>query len=66
MQGTTLDLHEDSGLKALRRAHLLDAFKKNYRPGADRMIIVNETAEIFFSDHEEKPAEDFGNEHFPS
>lgn len=64
VQGTTLDLHEESGLKALRQAHLLDAFKENYRPGADRMIIVNESAELFFSDHEGKPKEDFGNEHF--
>ena len=64
VQGTTLDLHEESGLKALRQAHLLDAFKKNYRPGADRMIIANENAETFFSDHEAKPEEDFGSEHF--
>ncbi len=64
VQGTTLDLHEESGLKALRQAHLLDEFKKKYRPGADKLIIVNEKAEIFFSDHEEKPEEDFGSEHF--
>jgi 2-polyprenyl-6-methoxyphenol hydroxylase-like FAD-dependent oxidoreductase len=64
VQGTTLDLHEDSGLKALRQAHLLDAFKANYRPGADRMIIADEHAKLFFSDHEEKPTADFGNEHF--
>jgi 2-polyprenyl-6-methoxyphenol hydroxylase-like FAD-dependent oxidoreductase len=64
VQGTTLDLHEESGLKALRRANLLDEFKKNYRPGADKLIIVNEKAEIFFSDHEGKPEEDFGSEHF--
>jgi 2-polyprenyl-6-methoxyphenol hydroxylase-like FAD-dependent oxidoreductase len=64
IQGTTLDLHEESGLKALRQADLLDAFKNNYRPGADKMIIVNEKAEMLFSDHEEKPEEAFGNEHF--
>jgi 2-polyprenyl-6-methoxyphenol hydroxylase-like FAD-dependent oxidoreductase len=64
VQGTTLDLHEGSGLKALRQAQLLDEFKKNFRPGADKMIIVNEHAEIFFSDHEGKPEEDFGSEHF--
>lgn len=64
VQGTTLDLHEDSGLKALRHAHLLDAFKQHYRPGADKMIIVNEKAEVLFSDHEGKPEEDFGSEHF--
>jgi 2-polyprenyl-6-methoxyphenol hydroxylase-like FAD-dependent oxidoreductase len=64
VQGTTLDLHEESGLKALREAQLLDEFKKNYRPGADKMIIANEHAETFFSDHQGKPEEDFGSEHF--
>lgn len=64
VQGTTLDLHEASGLKALKQAGLLAAFKQHYRPGADRMTIVNEHAEIFFSDHEAKPEADFGNEHF--
>ena len=64
VQGTTLDLHEESGLKALREAQLLDEFKKNFRPGADKMIMVNENAEIFFSDHEKKPEEDFGSEYF--
>src|SRR5436190_9119979 len=64
VQGTTLDLHEDSGLKALRHANLLEEFKMNYRPGADRMIITNEKAELFFSDHEGNPEADFGSEHF--
>lgn len=64
IQGTTLDLHQDSGLKALRAANLLDSFKKYYRPGADRMTIANERGDVFFSDHDEKPEEDFGNEHF--
>ncbi len=64
VQGTTLDLHHESGLRALREGLLLDEFKKQYRPGADRMIIANEHAEVFFSDHEGKPTEDFGNEHF--
>ncbi|MFT3909625.1 MAG: NAD(P)/FAD-dependent oxidoreductase [Ferruginibacter sp.] len=64
VQGSPLDMHEGSGLAALTKAGLLNAFKKNYRPGADRMLIVNEQAEIFFSDHEIKPAEDFGHEHF--
>jgi 2-polyprenyl-6-methoxyphenol hydroxylase-like FAD-dependent oxidoreductase len=64
VQGTTLDMHQGSGLKALRQAQLLDEFKKNYRPGADRKMIVNEHTEIFFSDHEEKPEEDFDNTYF--
>lgn len=62
--GSPLDMHEGSGLAALRKANLLGEFKKNFRPGADKMVIVNERAEIFFSDHENKPGEDFGNEHF--
>src|ERR1700733_5558171 len=64
VQGTTLDLHDESGLKALRQGQLLDEFKKNYRPGADRMMIVNEHGEIFFSDPEGKPEEGFGSPHF--
>jgi 2-polyprenyl-6-methoxyphenol hydroxylase-like FAD-dependent oxidoreductase len=62
--GSPLDMHEESGLAAIRKADLLDEFKQKYRPGADRMLIVNDQAEIFFSDHENKPAEDFGSEHF--
>jgi len=62
--GSPLDMHEDSGLEAIRKAGLLEAFKKYFRPGADRMLITNEQAEIFFSDHDNKKEEDFGNEHF--
>jgi 2-polyprenyl-6-methoxyphenol hydroxylase-like FAD-dependent oxidoreductase len=64
VQGSPLDMHEDSGLAAIRKAELLEEFKKTYRPGADKMLIVNEHAEIVFSDHEGKPDEDFGAEHF--
>jgi 2-polyprenyl-6-methoxyphenol hydroxylase-like FAD-dependent oxidoreductase len=66
VQGSPLDLHEESGLAALRKANLLDEFKKHYRPGADKMIITNENAEILFSDHQIKTGKDdeFGNEHF--
>ena len=62
--GSPLDMHEESGMAALRKANLLEEFKKNFRPGADKMLIVNEHAEIFFSDHETKAEEDFGNEYF--
>jgi 2-polyprenyl-6-methoxyphenol hydroxylase-like FAD-dependent oxidoreductase len=64
VQGSPLDMHEDSGSAALRKANLSEEFKKNIRQGADKMIIVNERAEIIFSDHDTKPVEDFGNEHF--
>ena len=62
--GSPLDMHENSGMAALRKANLLDEFKKNFRPGADRMVIVNEQAEIFHSDHETKLLENFSSEHF--
>jgi 2-polyprenyl-6-methoxyphenol hydroxylase-like FAD-dependent oxidoreductase len=49
-QGATLDLHEESGLKALHEAGLMDAFKANYRPGAERLCIVDKDANIIFED----------------
>jgi len=64
VQGSPLDMHDESGLAAIRKANLLDEFKKNYRPGADRTIIMNERAEVFFSDHETKPQENFDNAYF--
>jgi 2-polyprenyl-6-methoxyphenol hydroxylase-like FAD-dependent oxidoreductase len=64
VQGSPLDMHEESGSAALRTANLLDEFKKNVRLGADKKIIVNERAEIIFSDHATRPIEDYDNEHF--
>ncbi|MGR3853695.1 FAD-dependent oxidoreductase [Chryseobacterium indologenes] len=64
VKGSPLDMHEDSGLAAIRKAELLEEFKQVFRPGADRTLIMNEKAEIFFNDHETKPEEDFGHEHF--
>ncbi|RVU00338.1 FAD-dependent monooxygenase [Mucilaginibacter limnophilus] len=63
VQGSPLDMHEGSGLAALRKANLLDEFRKNFLPGADKKLIMNEHAEIFFSDHD-KPEENFGHEYF--
>jgi 2-polyprenyl-6-methoxyphenol hydroxylase-like FAD-dependent oxidoreductase len=64
VQGAPLDLHDDSGLAAIRKAGLLEEFKQNYIVGADRELIMNENAEIFFSDHESKSEENFGHQHF--
>lgn len=64
VQGSPLDLHENSGLAALKQANLLEEFKNNFLPGADRMKIMNESAEVFYSDHETKLEENFGYEHF--
>jgi 2-polyprenyl-6-methoxyphenol hydroxylase-like FAD-dependent oxidoreductase len=63
-QGATLDLHLDSGLKALQAAGLLDAFKLAYRPGADKLRITDHNAHIHFDDHTDKAEDDFSHEHF--
>lgn len=63
VQGAPLDLHEGSGLAAIRAAGLLTAFKENFMPGADREVITDENAEVFYSEHH-KPEEAFGQESF--
>ena len=64
VQGSPLDMHEGSGLAAIEAAGLLETFKNNFLPGADKELIMNEHAEIFFSDHDSKTDENFGHEHF--
>ncbi|WP_114941072.1 FAD-dependent oxidoreductase [Mucilaginibacter endophyticus] len=51
VQGATLDLHEESGLKALEVAGLMDAFNANYRPGADKLRVVDKYANIIHDEH---------------
>ena len=51
VQGSPLDMHEGSGWAALRQAKLIAAFKQHVLQNADKKIIVNERAEIIFSDH---------------
>ena len=49
-QGATLDLHHDAGLKALEASGLMEAFRRNYRIGADRMVLVDRNATVVQSD----------------
>ncbi len=49
-QGATLDLHEESGLKALREAGLMEAFTANFRPGAEQLHIMDKQATTRFKD----------------
>jgi 2-polyprenyl-6-methoxyphenol hydroxylase-like FAD-dependent oxidoreductase len=63
-QGATLDLHHESGLRALEEAGLMDAFKASYRPDADRLRVVDENAKIFLDEHHEESAGSFGDEWF--
>lgn len=64
VQGTTIDLHFESGLKALEAAGLMDAFKENYRNENDPTRVVDVHANIFFDDHNEGATLDFGDEWF--
>ncbi len=64
VQGSPLDLHDESGLAAIKKAGLLEEFKNNYMAGADRMQIMNEKAVVFYSDHCHKELADFDSEHF--
>jgi len=58
-KGATLDLHEESGLAALHEAKLMDAFKANYRPGADRTRIIDQNGKIVFEDSDTHNRETF-------
>lgn len=53
-KGATLDLHYESGLKAIIEAGLMDEFKANYRPGADKLRVVDQHANIVFDDQENR------------
>lgn len=64
VQGSPLDLHDGSGLAAIHKADLFTEFKNNFLPGADKTLILNEKAAVFYSDHETNVQEDFGNEYF--
>ena len=64
LQGSALDLHYDSGLKALVAADLLAEFKRAYRPGADAMVVVNGQLEVLLDQHTDQAAQDFGDEGF--
>ncbi len=64
VQGATLDLHEESGLKALDAAGLMDTFKASYRPDADKLRITDQQGNILFDDHLDEQVAGFGDEHF--
>lgn len=50
-QGATLDLHEESGLEALRRANLMNEFNQTYRPGAGKLRVADKNGVIQMDDH---------------
>jgi 2-polyprenyl-6-methoxyphenol hydroxylase-like FAD-dependent oxidoreductase len=64
VQGGTLDLHDDSGLAALRQAQLLSEFRAHYRPGADQLRLTNKHAVIAYDQHAEAQTDTFGDASF--
>lgn len=64
VQGGTLDLHDESGLAALRAAGLLEEFKAHYRPGADKLRLTDKHALIVLDEHGEAPTATFGDAAF--
>jgi len=64
IQGGALDLHEESGLAALRKAGLLEAFKANFRPGAEKIRVTDENAVVLLDGHQEEDDLDFGDRHY--
>ena len=64
VQGGTLDLHDESGLAALRAAGLLEEFKAHYRPGADKLRLTDKHATIVYDEHAEAQTDHFGDAAF--
>ncbi|TWR27180.1 FAD-dependent monooxygenase [Mucilaginibacter achroorhodeus] len=58
VQGATLDLHYESGLKALNATGLMGEFEKHYRPGADLMTITDKHAKPLLRDTESREGAD--------
>ncbi len=48
IQGSALDLHEDSGLAALEAAGLMDAFWANHRPDLNRLRLTDARGTILY------------------
>ena len=62
-QGATLDLHYESGLKALRASGLMEEFRKNYRPGAERVTITDNNAVVHYTEADNEPLQDLDSEY---
>lgn len=61
-QGATLDLHHESGLKALRAAGLTEAFAQNYRPGAERITVTDNCTTVYYTERDQLPLQDLNSE----
>lgn len=64
VQGAIVDLHFESGLKVMEAADLMDAFKANYMPGADKFRLLDKDGNICFDEYNQGTQAGFGDEHF--
>ncbi|WP_294298060.1 FAD-dependent monooxygenase [uncultured Chryseobacterium sp.] len=64
VQGAIVDLHFESGLKAIKAAGLMDAFKNHYMVGADKFRLVDPGGRILIDEERKISDPDFTDEHF--
>ncbi|GGE95022.1 2-polyprenyl-6-methoxyphenol hydroxylase [Chishuiella changwenlii] len=64
VQGSPLDLHQDSGLAAIIKADLLEEFKANFMLGADRTKIMNDKGDVVFDEDHKSIETNFDDPYF--
>lgn len=64
VQGAIVDLHFESGLEVLEAAGLMDAFKANYLPGADKFRLVDPDGNFYVDEHTQDSEGSFEDERF--
>lgn len=64
VQGAIVDLHFESGLKAIEAAGLMEEFKANYMAGADKFRVVDPQANILLDESNQSTEAKFGDENF--
>ncbi|WP_210419427.1 NAD(P)/FAD-dependent oxidoreductase [Pedobacter sp. KBS0701] len=64
VQGAIVDLHFDSGLKAMDATGLMEAFKDNYMQGADKYRLLDPKGNILFDEGNQAGKPQFGDLQF--
>ncbi|WP_159732539.1 NAD(P)/FAD-dependent oxidoreductase [Sphingobacterium sp. 18053] len=64
VQGAIVDLHFDSGLKAMEATGLMEAFKANYMKGADKYRLLDPQGNMLMDESQRDEEPVFGDEHF--
>ena len=64
VQGAIVDLHFDSGLKAMEATGLMEAFKANYMPDADRYRLLDPKGNILLDEGNQPSEAQFGDPQF--